>query len=105
MAIREYGATVTPDSEDPHKADIEQQPDPLDLYEDDTITWSLSGFPSGAASKAIQRPSGDQQGDPAFTPAKDVSCTGPRPSRSHTQTSGLPDRSDSKAIRSPSGEI
>ena len=48
MAIREYGATVTPDSEDPHKADIEQQPDPLDLYADDTITWSLSGFPSGA---------------------------------------------------------
>ena len=50
------------------------------------------------------RPSGDHRGVPLMAP-KRVSCRAFAPSRSHIQISLLPDRSDSKAILLPSGEI
>src|SRR5205085_4347382 len=60
--------------------------------------------PAGRESKAICRPSGDQRGEPAWLPPKLVSCTGLRPSPSHTQISRLPLRSETKVMWFPSGE-
>src|SRR5262245_11136189 len=64
----------------------------------------MSAFPSMRTSNAISLPSGDQRAEPGNGPPNQVSCTGLRPSRSHTQSSQLPERLEEKAIRLPSGE-
>jgi hypothetical protein len=64
----------------------------------------ISVLPSFGQSKAIHRLSGDQRWLPVAGPPKEVSCTGLRPSRSQTQISRLPERSEEKAILLPSGE-
>src|ERR1700756_3264394 len=61
--------------------------------------------PPARESKAMSLPSGDQCGDPVILIPNELSCTAFEPSASETQTSWLPDRLDSKAIRFPSGEI
>ena len=55
-------------------------------------------------SYAIDCPSGDHVAVPPWPPLNDVSCRALRPSRSATQTSCVPDRWLSNAIRVPSGE-
>src|SRR5580704_6654940 len=64
----------------------------------------MSELPSFGQSKAIHWLSADQRGPPASGPPNDVSGTGLRPSRSQTQISRLPDRSEEKTILRPSGE-
>src|SRR5712692_7863755 len=64
----------------------------------------MSQCPATFQSNAIRRPSGDQRGVPAKALPSDVTWTACDPSLSLTQTSAFPDRSDSKAIRFPSGE-
>ena len=59
-------------------------------------------FPS--AKNPRYRPSGDQNGSAVYGPANEVNGTELEPSRSHTQISWLPERSEANAIRFPSGE-
>src|SRR6516225_5649347 len=68
------------------------------------LITKTAAFSPGRESNAIQPPSGDQWGVPVTGPPNDVSCTGFEPSLLHTQISKLPERSDMKAIRFPSGE-
>jgi len=56
------------------------------------------------ASKAIFRLSGDHRGAPVAPLPKEVNWTAFKPSLSHTQISRLPERSEAKAMRLPSGE-
>src|SRR6516165_2692720 len=65
-----------------------------------TKTWP---FPGLLLSKAILSPPGDHRGVPDEAP-KNVSRAGAEPSAFATQISRLPERSDSKATRLPSGE-
>ena len=62
------------------------------------------GSPLARVSKAIWRPSGDQAGEPVTGPRKFVRANAPEPSALASQTSEKPPRSDSNAIRLPSGE-
>src|SRR5262249_61154769 len=65
----------------------------------------MSAFASTRASKAMNRPSGDQAGEPIFRWPNAVKASGFEPSLSQTQTSCAPERSELNAIRFPSGEI
>ena len=62
-------------------------------------------LPPARELNEIQRPSGDHAGPAVYPPSKCVNCMGFFPSAPETQISGLPERSDAKASRSPSGEI
>src|SRR3954453_5242175 len=65
----------------------------------------MFAWPELQTSKARRRPSGDQQGEPAESFPNEVNWTGSLPSARRTQISSLPVRSETKAIRSPSGDI
>src|SRR5207244_12087032 len=63
------------------------------------------GIDGTRKSKTIRRLSGDQLVLPIRDPPKKVNWTGFEASRSHTQTSELPERPDKKAMYLPSGEM
>src|SRR5215469_10658939 len=64
----------------------------------------MSYWPSGAAAKARNLPSGDQNGSPVVGSDSAVSCVGRWPLASDTQISAYPDRKDMNEIFCPSGE-
>jgi len=61
--------------------------------------WSI-----GRASKTMCWPSGDQRGESLCPWLKRVNWAAFPPSASQVQISMLPERSDAKAMRLPSGE-
>src|SRR5579862_7912807 len=64
----------------------------------------MSARPLPLESKASERPSGDQRGDPVMGPSKCVILFGSLPSLRQIQISFAPDRSLRNAIDAPSGE-
>src|SRR5437588_11761548 len=64
----------------------------------------MSNSPAASELKAIRSPSADHRGVVTRRPPNEVNWTGFDPSPLHTQISGWPERSDTKATLLPSGE-